>query len=105
MERREKSEFILEQVEMCIEKGDYNQAGILSRKLSTKYLHLPAVSDLKLKYYDQQIQLAKQDDKYLDVCKNYRQVYETPSVLEDPEKLRKVRVFFYLAMLVVRLIS
>jgi 26S proteasome regulatory subunit N5 len=38
MERREKTEFILEQVALCIENEDWTQAGILSRKISTKYL-------------------------------------------------------------------
>ena len=34
-------------------------------------------TDLKLRYYEQQIVLAKHDDKYLDVCKHYRQVLDT----------------------------
>ncbi|SPO00211.1 related to RPN5 - subunit of the regulatory particle of the proteasome [Cephalotrichum gorgonifer] len=38
MSRREKTEFILAQVGLCIETGDWTQAGILSRKISTKYL-------------------------------------------------------------------
>ena len=37
MTRREKTEFILEQVALCIEKGDWTSAGILSRKISTRY--------------------------------------------------------------------
>ena len=37
MERREKTEFILEQVTLCIEKGDWTQADILSRKINTKF--------------------------------------------------------------------
>src|SRR5947209_1341289 len=37
MARREKTEFILQQVQLCIEKGDYTQAGILSRKIGTKF--------------------------------------------------------------------
>jgi len=96
MERREKTEFILAQVALCIETGDWTQAGILSRKVSTKYLSRKApktaeqlekekkerekkiekgeevpeeivddVTDLKLSYYEQQITLAKHDDKYL----------------------------------------
>ncbi|KAL7267438.1 proteasome regulatory particle subunit [Rhizina undulata] len=100
MDRREKTSFILEQVELCIERGDYTQAAILSRKISTKYLADKEVSDLKLKFYDQQIQLAKHDDKYLDACKHYRAVYETPSVVEDPEKLRSVleRIIYYVIL-------
>jgi 26S proteasome regulatory subunit N5 len=121
MDRREKVEFILAQVSLCIESGDWTQAGILSRKISTKYLSrkpmktaeqlekeakerqkrrdrgedVPEekeddVTDLKLRYYEQQITLAKHDDKYLDVCKHYRQVLDTEAVEEDPEKLRAV---------------
>ena len=38
MSKREKTEFILAQVALCIEVEDWNQAGILSRKISTNYL-------------------------------------------------------------------
>ena len=121
MERREKTEFILAQVALCIESEDWTQAGILSRKISTKYLSrkpkksaeqlekekqdrekkrakgedIPEpveddVTDLKLRFYEQQITLAKHDDKYLDACKHYRQVLDTEAVEEDPHKLHSV---------------
>lgn len=121
MERREKTEFILAQVALCIESGDWTQAGILSRKISSRYLarkpkktpeqlekekkerekkkargeEVPEekeddTTDLKLRYYEQQILLAKHDDKYLDVCKHYRQVLDTEAVEEDPKKLHPV---------------
>lgn len=86
MDRREKTEFILQQVELCIENGDYTQAQILSRKISTKYLSQEVVSDLKLQYYKQQIQLATHDDQYLDACKHYQAVYDTKSVEDDSER-------------------
>ena len=124
MERREKTEFILEQVALCIEKDDWTQAGILSRKIGTKFFarkpkRTPEqiekdkkereekekhrsiddpplekeddVTDLKLRYYEQQILLAKHEDKYLDACKHYRQVLDTESVEETPEQLHAVR--------------
>lgn len=116
MARREKVEFILAQVALCIEVGDWNQAAILSRKISTKYLARKPkktpeqlekerkdkekrgeeaeaeedVTDLKLRYYEQQIILAKHDDKYLDVCKHYRQVLDTEAVENDPAMLKPV---------------
>ena len=123
MTRREKTEFILQQVSLCIQKGDWTQAGILARKISKKYFtRRPKksaeqlekeqkereekektrsvddppiepeddVTDLKLRYYEQQITLAKHDDKYLDVCKHYRQVLDTEAVEEDPKKLKAV---------------
>lgn len=150
MSRREKTEFILEQVALSIEKGDWVQAGILSRKISTRYFARkptlskdeaekaakakkekedrtkkeaeakqkeqkrlndlgPAgvdtsapldgapvependdVTDLKLRFYEQQIILAKHEDKYLEVCKHYRQVLDTEAVENNPEQLRAV---------------
>lgn len=133
MSRREKTEFILEQVALCIENDDWTQAGILSRKIGTKFFARrppktkeqldkeqkdreekekkrlndlgpvgvdkkddiiePApveddVTDLKLRYYEQQIQLSKHDDKYLDACKYWRQVLDTEAVENNPEQLR-----------------
>jgi 26S proteasome regulatory subunit N5 len=127
MSRREKTEFILEQVALCIEKGDWTQAAILSRKISTKYFARKPkktpeqlekekkereekeknrsvddpkpepeddVTDLKLRYYEQQIILAKHDDKYLDVCKHYRQVLDTQAVEDNPDQLKAVSIAY-----------
>jgi 26S proteasome regulatory subunit N5 len=125
MSRREKTDFILEQVALCIAKGDWTQAAILSRKISTKYFARKPkktpeqlekekkekeekekkrsvddpppepeddVTDLKLRYYEQQIILAKHDDKYLDACKHYRQVLDTETVEDNPDQLKAVRL-------------
>lgn len=131
MDRREKTEFILAQVALCIENGDWTQASILSRKISTRYLSrkpkktpeqlekekkdreekikrgeevpeekVDDTTDLKLRYYEQQILLAKHDDKYLDVCKHYRQVLDTEAVEEDPSKLQPVlqRIIYFVIL-------
>jgi 26S proteasome regulatory subunit N5 len=123
MTRREKTEFILEQVALCIERGDWSQATILSRKINKRYFARKPkksaeeieklkkaaeerektrapdeppmevdddVTDLKLRYYEQQIILANHDYKYLDVCKHYREVLDTESVEKNPEQLRAV---------------
>ncbi|KAF2839182.1 PCI-domain-containing protein [Patellaria atrata CBS 101060] len=133
MSRREKTEFILEQVALCIDKGDWTQAGILSRKISTRYfIRKPRktpeelekekkekeekekkrsadepppepeddVTDLKLRYYEQQIILAKHEDKYLDVCKHYRQVLDTEAVENNEAQLRATlqRVIYFVLL-------
>ncbi|GKT99048.1 26s proteasome regulatory subunit n5 [Fusarium langsethiae] len=131
MDRREKTEFILAQVELCIESEDWTQAAILGRKISTKYLsrkpkktaeqiekeqkerekkiargeEVPEekeddTTDLKLRYYEQQIILAKHEEKYLDVCKHYRQVLDTEAVEEDSAKLRPVlqRIIYFVIL-------
>lgn len=138
MSRREKTEFILDQVDLCIEKGDWTQATILGRKISTRYFSRKAlkpqdtldkekkereekekrqnnhqelgpigpegnnrlddpaqdneddVTDLKLRYYEQQITLAKHENNYLDACKHWRQVLDTEAVEKNPEQLTAV---------------
>lgn len=128
MTRREKTEFILEQVDLCIAKGDWTQAKILSRKISTRYFarkpkktpeqvekenkeaeeqeknrsaddpppeKADDVTDLKLRYYEQQVILANHENQYLEVCKHYRQVLDTESVEENPEQLHAVSLFPY----------
>lgn len=133
MARREKTEFILEQVQLCIDTDDWTQAGILSRKIGTKYfarkpklspeeeekqrkeleekeknrsvddppIEKPEdVTDLKLRYYEQQITLAKHDNNYLEVCKHYRSVLDTEAVEEHEAKLKAVlqRVIYFVIL-------
>ncbi|KAK9361187.1 PCI domain-containing protein [Lipomyces starkeyi] len=101
MDNREKTEFILEQVQLCVARGDFSQATVLSRKISTKYFDNPEVQDLRLRFYELMIQISLHDDKYLDVCKHYRAVYDTPSVKDDEFKwkdvLRSIVYFIILA--------
>ncbi|WEW57554.1 proteasome regulatory particle subunit [Emydomyces testavorans] len=133
MARREKTEFILEQVALCIARGDWTQAKILSRKINTRYFARKPkktpeqiekqkkeeeererqrkpdepppekeedVTDLKLRYYEQQIILANHEDQYLEVCKHYRQVLDTESVEENPDQLRATlqRIIYYVVL-------
>jgi len=137
MTRREKTEFILQQVALCIENGDWTQASILSRKISTRYFarrpkKTPEeleklrkekeeqqernrangtvgdadepidddVTDLKLRFYEQQITLAKHEDKYLEVCKHYRQVLDTEAVENNAEQLKAAlqRVIYFVLL-------
>lgn len=89
MDIREKTEFILEQVQLFIKKGDFVQAQIISRKIMPKYFNKEQVHDLKLRYYELMILIALHESNYLDVCQYYRAVYDTPRVLEDPVKWKE----------------
>ncbi len=42
MDKREKTEFILEQMRLCLAKKDYTRTVIISRKISTKFFDDPA---------------------------------------------------------------
>ena len=39
MDKKEKTEFILEQMRLCLDKKDYIKAAILSKKISSKTLN------------------------------------------------------------------
>lgn len=86
MDIREKTEFILEQVQLYIKKGDFTQAQILSRKIVPRYFNKEEVHDLKLRYYELLIKISLHNSQYLDVCQHYRAVYDTPLVIEDETK-------------------
>ncbi|WFD40429.1 proteasome regulatory particle subunit [Malassezia japonica] len=101
LERREKVEFILEQMRLNMERGDFHRVNLFSRKIHTKFFEDEAQQDLKLLYYDLMIRAGMHDRKHLDVCKYYREVLNTPSVRADTQKseetLRNVILFLVLA--------
>lgn len=101
MEKREKVEFILEQIRLCLAKKDYVRTQIISKKISTKFFENDSHQDLKLKYYQLMIELAMHDGKYLPICRHYRAVFDTPCIQEDADKrkeaLRHVLVYVILA--------
>jgi 26S proteasome regulatory subunit N5 len=51
MDKREKVEFILEQMRLCLAKHDLVRTQIISKKISTKFFNEAEQQDLKLKYY------------------------------------------------------
>ncbi|KAF5385454.1 hypothetical protein D9757_005434 [Collybiopsis confluens] len=103
MERREKTEFILEQMRLLIAvarqkdeiakaEGRDSLAGgdaewvkvrVGGRKVNEGFLKEAENEDLKLKYYDLMIQHALHHSSYLDVAKYYHKVWETPAIMND----------------------
>lgn len=89
MDIREKTEFILEQVQLYIKKGDFTRALILSRKIVPRYFDKEETHDLKLRYYELLIKIGLHNSQYLEVCQHYRSVYDTPRVIESEEKWKE----------------
>ncbi|RKP03227.1 hypothetical protein CXG81DRAFT_9818 [Caulochytrium protostelioides] len=83
MEKREKTDFILEQMRLCLLTRDYVRAQVSSRKINLKYFKEAGTDDLKLRYYRLMVALATQDGAWLDVCRHYSAMYDTPSVKAD----------------------
>lgn len=101
MERREKIDFILEQMRLLRLLKDWEKLAIVSKKINAKWLAEDANEDLKLRFYALMISYALHTSKYLELCKFYRSVYESPSVQSDQAKwtaaLRNVVFFVVLA--------
>ena len=90
MDRREKTEFILEQVRLTLGLEDYVLAAILARKISTRSFEDEDFQDLKLRYYELMIRIGLENDSYLDITKYYHHVLNTPSVLAEESKWQDI---------------
>ena len=97
MERREKLEFILEQMRLLRVKENWEMLGIVSKKINTKWLEDEANEDLKFKFYSLMTQFCLQMSRYLEIAKHYRSVYATPSITKSEDRWQPVlrnAVFF-----------
>ena len=75
-------ELILEQMRLCLATKDYIRTQIISKKISTRFFEDAKYSELKLKFYTYMIELGQHEGDYLDICKNFRQLYDTPCIKE-----------------------
>ncbi|KAF8913047.1 26S proteasome non-ATPase regulatory subunit 12 [Gymnopilus junonius] len=122
MERREKTEFILEQMRLLIAlaqqkdaeaekkegkealgggEAEWIKARVGGRKVNEEFLKEAVNEDLKLKYYDLMIQHALHHSEYLDVAKYYHKVWETPSIKEDVNDKGKIaleHIVYYIVL-------
>lgn len=89
MEKKEKVDFILEQMRLCLAKKDYVRTQIISKKVSSKFFEDAASVDLKLKFYHLMIELDEHEGSYLEIAKHYRAVYDTAQIKENKEKMKE----------------
>ncbi|KAI8328533.1 PCI domain-containing protein [Choanephora cucurbitarum] len=89
MDKREKVDFILEQMRLCLAKSDYIRTQIISKKINTKFFQDKENEDLKLRFYQLMIQHALHEDQYLNVHKFYKQIYDSESIQEDEAKWKE----------------
>ena len=86
MDMFEKIEFILEQMELSILKGDFSQATVLSRKILKRTFKNQKYESLKLEYYKLLIKIGLHKSDYLEVAQYFQEIYNTGSVkTNEPE--------------------
>lgn len=100
MEKREKIEFLQEQMRMCLLRNDFVRTQIISRKISIRAFEDESFHDLKLKYYEYMIKLDQHDSAYLNICKHFKHIYETPRIKNDSSKMKEAlkNVVIYLLL-------
>jgi 26S proteasome regulatory subunit N5 len=114
MAKTEKIAYILEQVRLCLGRKDYVRAQILSRKVAPRAFTPPAagpkkgeaageigiegtaiqapapgtpsLEELKLQYYALMVRYHSHEGNYLEMCRCYRAILDTPAVAEDPAR-------------------
>lgn len=92
MDKKEKVELILEQMRLCLATKDYIRTQIISKKISIRFLENTDYQDLKLTFYKYMIEMDMHEGSYLNICRHYRAIYDTPKIQEnDKEKLDALR--------------
>lgn len=90
MDKREKVEFILEQMRLCLLKKDFVRTQIISKKINIKFFDKEDVDDLKLKFYNLMIELDSHEGSFLSICRHYRAIYDSKTVKEKEEERKRI---------------
>lgn len=80
MERKEKVELILEQMRLCLATKDYIRTQIIAKKINIRFFEKEEQQALKLKFYEYMIELDQHEGTYLNICKHFRAIFDTPCV-------------------------
>jgi len=89
MERREKTEYILNQMRLVLAKKDFVRTQIISKKINPKLLESEDFQDLKIQYYEFMIRYWLHEKKFLDVAKCVFAIFNTASVKAEEPKWKE----------------
>ncbi|XP_049851918.1 26S proteasome non-ATPase regulatory subunit 12-like isoform X2 [Schistocerca gregaria] len=99
MKKKEKTEYILEQMRLSLLKKDYIHAQIISKKINLKNLNDPDFQQIKVRYHMLMIDYYNHEKHYLNIFRSYQAIYDTPMIQEDDAKWK-----LYLSLSVVYLV-
>jgi 26S proteasome regulatory subunit N5 len=86
MERKEKAEFLLEQMRLTLKQRDFVKMGILSGKIAKKQLGEVGFEEIRLRYYSLMIDLHQYRHDSLALSKDYEAISQTRGYAEDASK-------------------
>lgn len=86
MDKREKADFLLEQVRLTLAQGDFVRMGILAAKVNAKVLDEAGLEDLRLRYYDLRHALNQHRRDAYAMSKDFQAVMKTNGYAADAAK-------------------
>jgi len=92
MEIKEKVHFLLDQMRLSIHRKDFVRASIIANKISTKFFDDKSseIQQLKIRFYTFKIAIDLSEKNYLDVCRHYRALFDTPVIQADEARLKEI---------------
>jgi 26S proteasome regulatory subunit N5 len=83
LSKREKVEFILEQMRLTLAKKDYVRSAIVAGKVSRKHLQEDNMEEYKVKFFTLLAELHRHEKDAFSLAKDYHSIYSTSIILED----------------------
>ena len=87
MSKKDKVEYILEQMRLTFAKKDFVRAGIVAGKISRK--NLVEMEDYKVQFYTLLTIAHRHEKNALELAKDYFAIYSTPIILADEAQWMK----------------
>lgn len=86
LSKRDKVEFILEQMRLTLAKQDFVRAAIVAGKISRKHLQEENMEEYKVKFFSLMTIYHRHDKNALELAKDYHAIYSTPLILKEEAK-------------------
>jgi len=105
MDRKEKVNFILEQIRFCIMNKDFIRAQIISKKVSQRWFKEnpedEEIEKIKIKFYRLMVLLKTQNGEYMEIARYYQSILEGKMIssneVERKKAIKAVLIYCLLA--------
>lgn len=85
LSKREKVEFILEQIRLTLAKKDYVRASIVANKINQKVLAEEGMEKEKVAYFSLMLDYHQYEQNAFELAKDYHQIYSTLTTQENED--------------------
>lgn len=87
LQAKDKIDFILYQMKLVLQRGDYIRLLFISKKVSKRSLDAEGLETSKILYYKFMVRYHVQEKEYLNAAKAYQTIYDTLAKAKSDEKL------------------